>query len=234
LKIGLLKCDTVHEKFRHIAGDYSDAFINLFSAYAPEISLEIYDVEQGHYPGSLDECGGYLTTGSYRSVYDDIPWILRLRDFVAELYRNNKKFVGICFGHQMIAQALGGKCEQSERGWGIGVHTVRITRKKPWMRPKLDRYDLIVCHLDEVTELPEGSELLGTNEHCPNSMFALGDHFLGIQAHPEFTAAYAEALMLARIERIGRKKVEQARETLKREVHEKILTRWIANFLKGE
>ena len=111
---------------------------------------------------------------------------------------------------------------------------VKIIKKKPWMQPELDSYDSIVCHLDQVTEPPEGSELLGTNEHCPNSMFAVGEHFLGIQAHPEFSAAYAEALMLARIEMIGREKVEHARESLKKEVHDRIITRWIANFFKGK
>ena len=233
MKIGLLKCDTVKEQLRHNHGDCSDFFISLFSECAPDISLRIYDIQRGHYPDSLDECEGYVTTGSRNSVYDNEPWILRFKEFVHEMYEEKAKLVGICFGHQMIAEALGGKCEKSPRGWGVGVKKVKIISRKEWMKPELDSCSLIVSHLDQVCDLPEGSEVLGTSEHCPNAMFALGDHFLGIQGHPEFTPAYVEALMLSRLDRIGRSTVEEARKTLGGKVHREIITRWIENFLKG-
>jgi len=234
LKIGLLKCDTVKEELLHISGDCSDFFIDLFSRYAPDVSLKVYDVQRGDYPDSIDECDGYVTTGSAYSVYDDEPWITRFRDFVVELYRGGAKLVGICFGHQMIAEALGGKCERAPGGWGVGVKNVRIVSKKPWMRPELDSYSIIVSHLDQVCGLPEGSEVLGTNGYCPNSMFIVGDQFLGIQGHPEFSAAYTDALMLSRLEKIGSAEVKDARKSLEKEVHSDIITRWIENFLRGE
>lgn len=232
MKIGLLKCDTVRKEHLHIAGDCSDFFVDLFSKYAPGLSLKIYDVQRGLYPDSLDECDGYLTTGSACSVYDDEPWIGRFRDFFVELYRAGPKLVGICFGHQMIAEALGGKCERSRRGWGVGVKNVRIVSKKAWMQPELDSYNLIVSHLDQVCRLPEGSEVLGTSEYCPNSMFIVGDRFLGIQGHPEFTHPYADALLLARLERIGPDVVQKARKSLETEVHREIIARWIENFFR--
>jgi GMP synthase-like glutamine amidotransferase len=234
LKIGLLKCDTITGKLREILGDCSDAFITLFARYAPDIFFQVYDIQNGDYPDSLDECAGYLATGSRYSVYDNDPWILRFRDFVAELYRNEVKFVGICFGHQMIAEALGGKVSKSDRGWGIGGKNVRIIKKKSWMQPELDSYSLLLSHMDQVNELPEGGEALGTNEHCPNSMFTVGDHILGIQAHPEYTTAYAEALMLSRLDRIGRELVEHAQESLEEETHQDIITHWIENFFKNQ
>lgn len=233
MKIGLLKCDTIIEKLRRIYGDCTDAFIHLFSQHAPEVSLEIYDVQNGHYPDSLDECLGYMSTGSASSVYDNEPWIQRLNEFVAELYRNKVPFVGICFGHQMIAEAIGGKCRRAANGWGVGIKNVKIISKKPWMRPELDSYNLIVSHLDQVCELPEGSEVLGTNEHCPTSMFMVDEHFLGIQGHPEFSAAYAEALILSRVERIGKNVVEEARKTLQEKSDSEIITRWIVNFFES-
>ncbi len=233
MKIGLLKCDTVKEELRRIYGDCSDAFIDLFSQYAPEVSLEIYDVQNGHYPASLDECRGYMTTGSASSVYEKEPWIRRLNEFVGKLYKNKVAFVGICFGHQMIAEAIGGKCTRAENGWGVGIKNVRIISKKPWMQPELDSYNLIVSHRDQVCELPGGSEVLGTNEHCPTSMFMVDEHFLGIQGHPEFTAPYAEALLLSRVEKIGRSMVEEARKTLQEKADSEIITRWIVNFFRS-
>lgn len=233
MKIGLLKCDTVKAELQHIAGDCSDFFIDLFSRYAPDVSLHVYDVQNGRYPNSLDECDGYMTTGSASSVYDDEPWIVRLREFVRELYESDMKFVGVCFGHQMIAEALDGKCEKAEFGWGIGIKRVRIISKKPWMKPGLDEYSLIVSHLDQVCALPEGSEVLGRSDYCPNAMFTVGDHFLGIQGHPEFIATYSDALFSSRTERIGTAIVKEARQSLKEKTHAEIITRWIENFFRG-
>lgn len=232
MKIGLLKCDTVKDELLHIAGDCSDFFATLFTRCAPDLSLRVYDIQHGIYPDSLDECDGYMTTGSASSVYDDEPWIHSFRDYVRELYESNTKLVGICFGHQMIADALGGKCEKASSGWSVGIKTVRIISRKTWMKPELDSYNLIVSHLDQVSCLPTGGEVLGTNEQCPNAMFAVGDHFLGIQGHPEFPTPYADALMLSRLERIGQPVVDEARESLSKEVHADILTAWIENFFR--
>jgi GMP synthase-like glutamine amidotransferase len=234
LKIGLLKCDTVKSELMHIAGDCSDFFIDLFAAHAPGISLKIYDVNRLEYPASLDECDGYMTTGSASSVYDDEPWIGRLREFVVELYESGTKFVGICFGHQMIAEALGGKCLRAGQGWGVGVKRVEIVAKKAWMQPPLSEYRLIVSHLDQVCRLPEGSEILGANDYCPNSMFMVGEHFLGIQGHPEFTIPYTDALLLSRLERIGQPMVDEARESLGLETQHTVIVRWIENFFRSE
>ena len=234
MRIGLLKCDTVKEELQHIAGDCSDFFVTLFSQHAPEVSLTIYDVQNGRYPQSPDECEGYITTGSASSVYDDEPWIMRFRDFVRQLYESNVKLVGVCFGHQMIAEALDGKCEKAECGWGVGMKTVKIISRKSWMEPALDSYNLVVSHLDQVCKLPTGSEVLGTNEYCPNAMFMVGEHFLGIQGHPEFTALYADALFHSRVERIGASMVEEARESLKMQAHADIITRWMVNFLRSD
>ncbi len=233
MKIGLLKCDTVKDELLHIAGDCSDFFIELFSRCAPDLSLTVYDVRRERYPDSLDECDGYMTTGSAASVYDDEPWIRRLHDFVRKLYDNRKKFVGVCFGHQLIAEALDGKCEKAECGWGVGLKRVRIVSKKSWMKPELDSYSLIVSHLDQVCRLPEESEVLGANEYCPNSMFIVSERFLGIQGHPEFTVPYADALYLSRLERIGQADVDKACQSLKEEMHSEIIARWIENFFRG-
>ncbi len=230
MKIGLLRCDKVLNELLPIAGDYPEAFENIFSAYARDISLQVYDVLNGEYPDTLDECHGYITTGSKSSVYEKEKWITDLLGFIKSLYTHNIKFVGICFGHQLIAEALGGKCAESENGWGIGVKQVKIVKKKTWMQPELESYNLLVSHVDQIVKLPPDNEVLGTNDHCPNSMFTVGDRFLGIQAHPEFTPAYAEALMLSRIDRIGADMVATARESLSMELHIGAITCWIRNF----
>ena len=231
MKIGLLQCDHIAEPFQHIIRDYPERFRDLFARYAPEIELVVYDVCHGQLPAAVDECAGYLTTGSKYSVYDDIDWIHALADFVRSLHESRQKLVGICFGHQMIAHALGGSVAKSDHGWGIGSKPVQLLKLKPWMQPEKSAYQLLLSHQDQVQSLPEEAEIIGSNEHCPISMFTIGEHFLGIQAHPEFTAPYAEALMDSRVERIGMPAISAAKETLQTPTDEAEVSQWIQSFL---
>ena len=233
MQIGLLMCDHVAETLRPVSGDYADMFVALFARHSPEVTLTFYDIQNGDYPRALDECDGYLSTGSRYSVYDRDPWILDFQNFVRTLYREKQKFVGICFGHQMIAHALGGSCVKADTGWGVGVHEVAVYAKKPWMNPALSAYNLIVSHQDQVVALPSDSEVLGGNAHCPYAMMAVGGHFLGIQAHPEYNAAYADALVHTRVERIGHGVVQQARRSLYKEIDEAAVARWISTFFSA-
>src|SRR5919109_2643117 len=104
MKIGLLECDHVSEAYRHIAGGYPAMFASLLGRYAPLLSLESFDVRNGELPGSPDTCDGYICTGSRYSVYDDAGWIQELKGLVRQLYSAAVPFVGICFGHQMLAE----------------------------------------------------------------------------------------------------------------------------------
>jgi len=147
-----------------------------------------------------------------------------------DLYLNKQKFVGVCFGHQMIAYALGGKVELTNRGWGVGKKKAKIYDKKKWMNPGLSEYELLLSHQDQVTALPEESILLAGNEHCPNSMYLAGENFLSMQAHPEFNFNYAKALMLSRKERIGEEIISSAIKTFNGRIHRPEIASWIVNF----
>lgn len=197
LRIGLLVCDHVLPEFRGVAGDYPDMFGRLFDRY-PGVELVSYDLTAGQFPTSLDECDAWLTTGSKRSVYEDEPWIVGFAELVRRLAAEERPFVGICFGHQMLAHALGGKVGRSERGWGVGVKVVDVVGAEPWMGADDGPYAVLNSHADQVSELPPGAEVLGGNEHCPVSLMRVGERMLGIQGHPEFVAEYSATLMRAR------------------------------------
>ncbi len=233
MKIALLQCDHVVKELQSAHGDIPDLFKNLFDRVAPEVSLDVFNVTIGEYPDSLNRYDGFISSGSRHSVYDQESWILRFKEFVRELYDHGRKFVGICFGHQMIAEALGGKCEKSDHGWGVGIKDVVIYKKKPWMQPELDSYRMIVSHADQVTALPENSEVLGGNSHCPCSIYTVGDNFLGVQAHPEFTPVFEKDIMEIRKDRIGQKIIDEAIMTLNKKTNEAIVTRWIVNFIQN-
>lgn len=233
MKIALLQCDHVAPKFQEVAGgDYDDIFKDYLVQYAPQLDLEPFDVTQESYPADLGSYDAFLSTGSKFSVYDDEGWVKTLKAFIKRLYLENKTFVGVCFGHQMIAEALGGKVTKSPKGWGIGVHSFEVKQTQSWMRPPLESFNILMSCQDQVEQLPEPSEVLAGSDFCPVGMYRVGKRFLGIQGHPEFSKAYAEALMDDRLERIGTDVVAKAKQTLSKPIQQKELTHWILQFIE--
>jgi GMP synthase-like glutamine amidotransferase len=239
MKIGLLMCDHVREEFRHIAGDYRDMFPALFAPLAPHWQWHFYEVVNDHFPASPHECDAYLCTGSKFSVYDDEPWIHRLKDFVKLLYRIQKPFVGVCFGHQLLGEALGGKVQKAEVGWCVGVYSFtvnkftvnRLENRTQTPNPKLQTVNLLMMCQDQIVQLPPDTQVLASTTDCPNAMILVGDSMLGIQAHPEFTVEYEEALMRSRVERIGAEKTERQLKTLTLSLDSKTVAEWIVKWM---
>ncbi len=243
MKIGLLLCDHVAEQFLDISGDYADDFARLFAPWSGMIEWRSYDLRNGEFPWSLRECDAWMVTGSRSSAYDDEDWIDWLKGFVRLSASENKPFVGICFGHQVIAEALGGEVQRADSGWGVGVHPIAILPTASaghpgnsfddlvWMSPFQPSVSLHYLHQDQVLTLPAGSVLLGASEHCPHAIYRVGERMLAIQAHPELPKAYLEAVIQDRRELIGEEKVAAALARLDSPTSESLVAKWIMNFL---
>ena len=234
MKIGILQADSVRPEFRDEFGNYPGMIQLLLEASSDNgTALEFitYNVVVGEYPEDLDDCDGYVITGSASSVYDDEPWIHELRRFVVRLYETRTKTVGICFGHQMIALALDGIAKGSAAGWGIGIHQSSIVAKKQFMSPPLESISLLYSHRDQVFQLPSGAELLASHDFCPNSMFVIGSHMFAFQGHPEFVKGYSEALMNFRRHMVGEKKYQEGIHSLQLDLDSEVIGRWMLNFI---
>lgn len=234
MKIGLLECDHVREELLSISGDYRQMFPALFATVAPMWEFEFFDVCNGHFPVSVNDCDVYICTGSKSSVYDHDEWIIRLKTFVKALYEAGKTYIGVCFGHQILGEALGGEVRKSDVGWCVGVHSFEVLEYQKWMQPALSSFNLLMMCQDQVLKLPPDSILLAQTPDCPHAMFQVGNFMLGIQAHPEFSKAYDQALMELRVERIGERKVEMGTMSLELPVSEKEFAQWIVNFAGRE
>ncbi len=230
MKLGILQCDSVVKEYQTTFGNYPQMFIQLFQQLDPTIETQVYDVENGKYPLSPCECDAYITTGSKASVYNDLPWLNELKNFIQELYAKKIKLAGICFGHQLIAEIFGGKIEKSCKGWGVGVSSNQIISQQPWMHPPLETLRIIVSHQDQVTRLPDNAQLLATSDFCPNYLYQLGESIVSIQGHPEFSKAYAEALMRYRAEILGDDILQEGIRSLTLSTHEALFARWLLNF----
>jgi len=232
MKLGILKTDAVRPEWVPDFGEYPDMFIGLLGQVDPDLDFRVYDVEQGEYPADIDEVDAYLITGSKSSVYDDKPWIATLMEFVRELDRRRKKLVGICFGHQLVAQALGGKTDKSPKGWGVGLHTHRFNTVPEWHDDDDLDFDILVSHQDQVVSNATGARVLAGSEFCENAVCQIGNHILTFQGHPEFVPEYSREIMEFRREMIGEQTYADGVASLAANPQRERVARWIVNFLR--
>ena len=230
MHVGLLACDEVAERFQHIAGGYQQMFERLLAPHIPDLRLTRFDLQAGDEPVDARACDAWITTGSRASVYDDAPWIRRTETFIRQVADSDRPFVGICFGHQLLAQTLGGEVRRAAGGWGVGVLPMSVMQHEPWMTPALSTVRMQYMHADQVVGPPEGAALLGEAPHCPVAMFQHGPRLLGIEAHPEFPAAYARALIEDRRARIGHEAATDALARVDDPVDAGVVGGWIARF----
>lgn len=229
-RIGLLMVGHVDPKSVDIAGDYPVLFADLLAGH--DVELVRYDVDQGRLPDSVYECDGWMCGPSRSSAYDDLPWRADAEALLCEIVNVEVPYVGICFGHQLLAQALGARVERAEDGWQVGAHAYELVERTPWMDPPAERVTLIASHQDQVVELPEGAALLAqeADGDCPIAGFTLGERAWTLQPHPEFIAPLADHLLAGRIELIGADRVAAARASLTQPLDRARIAGWIARF----
>jgi len=202
VRIGLLLCGDLPDSYSAIAGDYGTLVDAMFDD--GNVSIEVFAAHRGSLPSHPKAFDGFIISGSASSVYDDEQWIRDLEGCTRELVASGVGVFGLCFGHQVLAQALGGRVERATQGWGVGVHAMSVVEDRPWMRPRAERLQLVMAHQDQVIELPEGAVLLGSSDHCPNFLVAFTDTAVGIQGHPEFPAVLAQAIYEDKRDILGR------------------------------
>ncbi len=233
LRIGLLLCGHIHpDVAAATGGDYPEAFAELFAPH--DLEIVTYDVTEGHLPAATDECDGWLVSGSADSTYDERSWIAPVEAFLRDLVTAEAPLVAVCFGHQLLAQAHGGRVAKADAGWGVGAHDYAFTEPlAPWMDPASPTLRLIASHQDQVVELPEGAVVLASTDHCPVAAFTLGPRAFAIQPHPEFTAEVSRGLVGLRRERIGADTSDAALASLDRPLDRDVAASWMASFLRG-
>ncbi|WP_308238060.1 type 1 glutamine amidotransferase [Phenylobacterium sp. J367] len=209
-------------------GTYPDMFMRLLGpdAYA----WRTYAVDEGELPDSVGECDGYIVTGSSCGVYDPEPWIQPAMDWLRAA-KGQAALVGVCFGHQLMAEAFGGKVIKSPKGWGVGEHEYEVLRPRPWM-DSAQSIRLPASHQDQVVEPPPGAEIFAASEFCTMGGLDYGDRAISLQLHPEFLPEYAIALIEHRRgDRYTQEQADAAIHTYGRPDDRERVGGWIRNFL---
>ena len=197
MTVGILQCGDPPEALRPAHGSYGAMIQRLLG---PERATRIYDVARGEVPSGATVCEAYLLTGSPAGVYEDLPWIAGLTGFLQQA-RGRAKLVGICFGHQAMAQAFGGQVIKWPKGWSIGLHRYGVRHRAPWMDDAA-HVDVPASHQDQVVTCPPGARVTAASAFTPYAGLDYGDA-ISFQFHPEFGAAFGTALIEARRDRYG-------------------------------
>jgi GMP synthase-like glutamine amidotransferase len=194
MKIGILETGRPPGDLAARFGDYPAMFRALLGT---GFETTTYDAAAGLLPERPESHEAYLVTGSPAGVYEGLPWIAPLKHFLREA-KGRTKLVGVCFGHQIMAEAFGGRVEKSARGWGAGLQTYEVRERAPWM-DAARRVSIPVSHQDQVVIQPPATTILAASAFTPFGMLAWRDQpAISMQFHPEFAHEYARALIEAR------------------------------------
>ncbi|WP_281855964.1 type 1 glutamine amidotransferase [Litoreibacter halocynthiae] len=188
MKIGILQTGRTPDEMRAKHGDYDDLFKRLLDGRG--FTFETYPVLDGVFPAAVTDADGWLITGSKFGAYEGHDWIPPLEDFLRGAFDAGVPIVGVCFGHQILAQALGGKVEKFAGGWQVGA--------TDYVRADGTKDRIMAWHQDQITELPAGAEVIGASAMCANAMLTYGDKALTVQPHPEFSPDFLADLLEAR------------------------------------
>jgi len=205
-------------------GDYPAMMTRMLGG---EFEIDTFDVAAGEFPADPSDYEAYLVTGSPAGAYDPLPWIEPLKQFLRDA--GDRKLVGICFGHQIMAEAFGGHVEKSDKGWGIGLQHYEIDRVEPWM-DEMASIDVPASHQDQVVAQPPHTEVIASSPFTPFAALAWTDRpAISVQFHPEFAPDYAKALIEARREKMP--DADRAIASLDRPNDNARIADWIRRFL---
>ena len=210
---------------------YNELILKFVQNIFPERKICHYKIAFGEWPKSVEECQAWFVTGSAKGAYDVDQWISQLKNLISELNKKKIKLIGICFGHQIIAESLGGRVEKSSKGWGVGVKNFQIIKINSWMNPEYKNISLLFSHQDQVVQLPPGAILLAQDQFCENQMVQIGDHILTFQGHPEFDVEFAKARLISRKDKMPIDTYNVAMNSLHDSTDSKIVMKWIRNFV---
>lgn len=232
MKITLIQLDQTNPRIGHRFERYPPFFQTLFHGAGFEFQTAwVLDGEALPDPAELD---GVIITGSKFGVYDDPPWIDPLRGFIRDAYAAQTPMLGVCFGHQIMAEALGADVRKAPQGWGLGRQDYALALRPGWARGLPDTVALAASHQDQVLSLPDGAELFLRSEFCPFAgLIYGGGGAISLQPHPEYEPDYAKALIDLRDgEALSPEAAAERRASLDTDLHDKAMGEALARFFR--
>lgn len=234
MKLCILENDYLDPAVEPTYIGYGAMFGRLLRDAGAHGAFDIFNTVKGQYPDSFEAYDAVLLTGSRADAFSQEPWVLTLRQKVEGLLETQKKLIGVCFGHQLIALCLGSTVGRSPQGWGAG------RMRYQWLAPELPQAQgrnhiaLLASHQDQVFDLPAGANLLATSDFCPVAAFGVDDRVFCVQAHPEFVEDYSAFLLDKRRATLGEEKYLSCMQGLAHGHEGLAVARMMVAFVEGQ
>jgi GMP synthase-like glutamine amidotransferase len=207
--------------------------VQLLQPLRPDWSFEVVPVKDGVLPASPADFDGYVITGSPASVNDDsLHWVGPLLAFIRAVHAARLPLVGLCFGHQAVARALGGQVVRNAAGWGLGTAPTHWQTTRPWMQPAQSTTTLMAAHNEQVTRMPEGAVCLGGSDFCPIGSMQIGQHIWTTQFHPEMPLVFMQALLGFLADKLDAETMARAHASLANAADVPLFGHWMAQFFE--
>jgi GMP synthase-like glutamine amidotransferase len=207
--------------------------VQLLQPLRPNWSFEVVPVKDGVLPASPEAFDGYVITGSPASVNDDhLPWVGPLLDFIRAVHAARQPLLGLCFGHQAVARALGGQVARHSAGWGLGTAPTHWTTTPAWMQPSQVTTTLMAAHNEQVIRMPEGAVCLGGSDFCPIGSMQIGQHIWTTQFHPEMPRVFMQALLGYLADKLDADTMARAHASLNNAADVPLFGQWMVQFFE--
>ena len=237
MKIGVLKCGDMNPALAGRWGEYPQIYTAMLHQASPDIAVEGVDVDGGQPLDTAPEVDGWIISGSRHGVYEDHPWIAPLKAFLRAQVAKGTPVVGVCFGHQILAEALGGRAEKFSGGWGVGATEYGAVDAPGWARDLGSLWTSNAVHQDQVGSLPPDATVIARNDFCANAALAYGDpanpYAISVQPHPEFGADFLRDLIdKVLADKVPAEQLAQARSRLETPLSNAQWARLVVDFFE--
>lgn len=229
--IGILECGQTRSDWIAQHGEMADPFPPFLRRADPSLQFVVYKAHRDELPASARDCDAWLVTGSPHSVHQPEPWQPALADFLRTA-AGQRPVVGICYGHQLLHQALGGEVARAPQGWGVGVQRYALCEAPDWLPERPPQpLRMIALHQDQVLRPAPGTVVLAGNDFCPLGVTTIGDKVLTVQPHPEMTRRLARDIYEEQRAELGDERTDLAVQSLAGELDDLLVARWILAFI---
>jgi len=237
MRIGILETGHLSDTLRAKYGRYPAFFERLVGPHLPEAEFFTVAIVDGELADSPSQADGWIITGSRSGAYENEPWIPPLEAFLRACLATHVPVVGICFGHQILAQAMGGKVVNSDKGWGVGLLDYQVSTRPSWLEDIGNGFTIPAIHQDQVVKAPAGAQVFVRSEFCPIAGLLYGEpeapEAFSIQPHPEMSAEFVADIAEERLQHIIPAEIMQpALKTLSKPADQAAWGKSIASFFR--